>query len=337
MSAFTNFSARVGFVQAVCAVAEGAEEPAPPARVVTEPRAVVHAVLHDAQRRVAALGSRAGMPRSLASVTAAHTVLFLGSTFRGCETRTIAAPNLPSRGDVFAVSRDGRTAIIMDEYRGRIYAICPHTGAVLRGIGGFGSGRLQFKEPRQVFVASDDIVFVADTDNNRVQILTLQLDFHSEIGRPRAPTAVCADDHVIVVCDGTSMSVLERGSQRLLRDIALPADLRFPSGLCFMCGNRAVAVANHDVCASVFVLSLDGSCVRRVGAGLLFFPGSVACSGYDDLIVAETHSRHVRVFDSSGELRKKVACPCEFVVCIHVHNSELFAQCCFYPKCIVFS
>jgi hypothetical protein len=39
-----------------------------------------------------------------------------------------------------------------------------------------GDGPLHVHPPRQVWIASGDFVFVADTDNVRVQVLTPRLD-----------------------------------------------------------------------------------------------------------------------------------------------------------------
>jgi hypothetical protein len=46
------------------------------------------------------------------------------------------------------------------------------TGALLRTIGGWGDGPLQFKYAGQICIAPDDFVFVLDTLNHRLQILT---------------------------------------------------------------------------------------------------------------------------------------------------------------------
>jgi hypothetical protein len=60
-----------------------------------------------------------------------------------------------------------------------------------------------FKNPREVWVASDDFVFVADSGNDRVQVLTPRLDIHGYVGVGQldGPSGVCADDAVFVASD----------------------------------------------------------------------------------------------------------------------------------------
>jgi hypothetical protein len=348
MSAFTNFSARVGFVRAVCVIAEAGFGMPKPARGAAGPRAlalaVLHAVLHDAQRRVAALGGRVGRPRSVGSLMAAHIVLFLGSTFRGRETAAIATPGVRSDTNGIAVSRDGNTVLITGTNGDHaLYVFCARTGELLRTIGGRGRGPLQFRYPHQVSIAPDDFVFVADTRNHRIQVLTPSLGFHGILGEGQLYNSfgVCADEHVVVVserriADGhASINIFDRVSGHLLRRIGQHV-LKAPFALCFMANHRAVAVVD-DSQGCVIVLSLDGCSVRRVGAGLLYHPSGIACSAYDELVVTnQTQGHNIIVFDSSGERRKTIVCEDAYYG-IHVHDRVLFAQCYSDTKCIVLS
>ncbi len=122
-----------------------------------------------------------------------------------------------------AVSRDGSTLLVSD-HNGGSHAI--HTfrvgdGSRLRVIGGWGNAPLQFEYPYQIWVASDDYVFVADYGNKRVQVLTPRLDFHGFVGAYQVehPSGVCADGAVIVVCEAGAyrISVLKRCDGALLR------------------------------------------------------------------------------------------------------------------------
>jgi hypothetical protein len=70
-----------------------------------------------------------------------------------------------------------------------------------------------------------------------------------------------------------------------------------------MRGGRHVAVAevgNHRV--SVF--GVTGRFVRHVGVGVLSNPRGVACSTFDELVVADTGHRCVRLFSDAGEVVK---------------------------------
>jgi sugar lactone lactonase YvrE len=124
----------------------------------------VAAVLGDAEGCVAVLGGREGMPRSLGSVYGGSVTRFLGGGCRGVVSRVIDMPGVKSWKNGVAVSRDGSTLLVSDSGCGShaIHAFRVGDGSRLRVIGGSGDGPLQVKTPRQVRVASDGFVFLAD-------------------------------------------------------------------------------------------------------------------------------------------------------------------------------
>ncbi len=274
----------------------------PPSRMLPRassgysPSVCVAAVLGDAERRVAVLGGREGMPRSLGSVYGGSVTRFLGGSLRGVVSRVIDTPGVIVWSCSVAVSRDGTTLLVADS-EGESHTI--HEFAVADGlrrrvIGGKGKGPLQFDAPAQVWVASDDFVFVVDCGNHRVQVLTPRLDFHAfvGVGQLTNPAGVCANADVVVVSECypvNRIAVFDRGDGTLRRRFGRPGwsdgCLDFPNGLCFLPGDRHVAVAdleNHRV--SVF--SVDGDFIRHVGVDVLYRPSGVACSAFGELVVA---------------------------------------------------
>jgi DNA-binding beta-propeller fold protein YncE len=213
-------------------------------------------------------------------------------------------------------------------------------GSRLRVIGGAGDGPPQFKHPRQVWVASDDYVFVADAGSDRVQVLTPRLDFHAFVGEGQlvSPSGVCADDDVIMVSetDAHRISVFKRRDGALLRRFEREGSgdgqLKHPCGLCFMSGHRHVAVVdfgNHRV--SVF--SVEGEFVRHVGVGELYYPIGVACSAFGEIVVA-SYITGVFVFSASGELLHRMRGG-DFTG-VAMHGGTIFAQT-WSNKCVVFT
>ncbi len=274
------------------------------------PDVCVAAVLGDALRRVAVLGGRDGMPRSLGSVYGGSVTRFLGGSIRGMQTRfTIMTALQPSTNGV-AVRRDGSTVLVSD-YIGGSHAIHEFSadGVPLRVVGRKGRGPLHFDGPCQVYVAPDDFVFVADRNNHRVQVLTPSLDFHGVIGADVLvhPRGVCANADVVVVSDGAThtISVFNRGDGALLRRIGCEGSgegqLRHPGGLCFMHGHRHVAVTEFSN-RRVSVFSVDGQFIRHVGVGVLRLPQGVACSAFDELVVGDCSNGRVAVFGASGDV-----------------------------------
>jgi DNA-binding beta-propeller fold protein YncE len=161
-----------------------------------------------------------------------------------------------------------------------------------------------------VWIAPDDLVFVSDRGNNRVQVLTPALDFHAfvGVGYLDGPVGVCADDDVVVVSEWGHLgvrriSVFNRTGGALLRRFSSygfrDGEVGVPLGLCFMPGHRHVAVADYS-CHRVCVFSVDGEFIRHVGDGKLRGPHGVACSAAGELVVADRGSKRVVVFGASG-------------------------------------
>jgi DNA-binding beta-propeller fold protein YncE len=280
----------------------------------------------------------------------------LADVFRGVESRVIATAGLKSRSNGVAVSRDGSTLLVSDCNGGShaIHAFRVADGSRLRlrvigkeksgllGGRSAGDGPLQFKEPRQVWVACDDFVFVADSGNSRVQVLTPRLDFHCfvGVGQLRGPSGVCADDAVIIVseADAHRISVLKRGDGALLRRFGSEGSgdgqLDWPLGLCFMSGHRHVAVAdsNND---RVSVFSVKGGFVRHVGVGKLNRPSGVACSAFDEIVVADGGYSRVVVFSAKHKVLHTIGGGNFSGVAMH--GVTIFAQTYDNDKCVVFT
>jgi DNA-binding beta-propeller fold protein YncE len=295
-------------------------------------------VLGDAERRVAVLGGREGMPRSLGSVYGGSVTRFLGGGCRRVASRVIYMSGVRSWSNGVAVSRDGSTLLVSD-YSGAIHVFRVADGSRLRVIGGRGNGPLQFKNPCQVWVASDDFVFVAEFGNKRVQVLTPRLDFHGFVGVGQLvrPVGVCADDDVIMVSErgANRISVFRRGDGALLRRFGCSGsgdgELKNPLGLCFMSGHRHVAVADFDN-ERVSVFSVKGEFVRHVGVGKLDRPEGVACSAFDEIVVADDrYEGGIVVFSASGEILRSMGGG--LFSGIAIHGGTVFAQS--HDECVV--
>ncbi len=246
-----------------------------------------------------------------------------------------------------AVSRAGSTLLVICVRSQAIHEFRVSDGSRLRVIGCAGDGRLQFDGPRQLWVASDNYVFVAEYGNSRVQVLTLRLDFHAFVGVGVLdhPDGVCANDAVIVVSEAGvhRISVFNRGDGALLRRFGSEGrgdgQLNWPRGLCFMSGDRHIAVAESGGGADgnnrVSVFSMDGEFIRHVGVGKLSRPESVACSAFDEIVVAD-YGNGIVVFSGSGELVTTMGG--RAFTGVAMHGGTIFAHAQDYPnaKCTVF-
>ncbi len=310
--ALTNAESRVPFVEAVYKVTKRADVLVKPAASHTATMCVA-AVFDDPDRRFTGLGGRVDMPRSLASIYAGSVARFLGSTFTATAQHFIKTPVMRSIGNGLALSHDGATLLVSDNCGGShaIHEFRVSDGARLRVIGSRGVGPLQFRSPAWLcFAASDDFVFVPEMDNNRIQVLTPRLEFHSfvGVGQIYRPKCVCANDEIIAATEETrhSVVVFSRGDGALIRRFgnrgAGDGEMQWPGGLCLMASHRQLAVVsswNH----SISIFTFEGVFVRHVGVGTLYHPGGVACSAYNELVVADGTNRGV-VFSASGEVHR---------------------------------
>ncbi len=341
----TSEDVRLSFLRSCCAVAEGADVPLSDmaARGSTASVCVAAAVLGDALRRVAVLGGREGMSRSLGSVYGGSVTRFLGGGLRAVARHVIATPAVHSSCNGVAVSRDGSTLLVSDR-DGDSHAIHEYRvsdGSLLRVVGSRGDGPLQFMKPGQVWVASDGFVFVAEGANNRVQVLTPSLDFHGfvGVGQLRGPYGVCANADIIAVAetDNDRITVFSRGDGARLRRFGSSGtgdgQLNSPRGLCFMANGRHVAVADH-VNSRVSVFSVGGEFVRHVGVGVLRHPTGVACSAFDELVVADHGNTRVVVFSASGDVAKVL--DTGNVTGVAVHVDAVLAQHYSRQQCVVY-
>jgi sugar lactone lactonase YvrE len=320
-------------------VAEGADVPLAHTAVGDAssrcpPEVCVGAVLGDALRRVAVLGGREGMARSLRSAYGGSVTRFLGGSLRGVERRVITMPGVKSSCNGIAVSGDGSMLLVSDNLGSThgLHVFSVADGSQRHAIYGADFGR-------QMWIAADGFVFVALQHRNQVQVLTPRLERHSVVGAGdlSSPAGVCANADVVVVSDGTHhVTVFNRSDGALLRRFggegAGDGQLSRPCGLCFLHSDRHVAVAD-SYNSRVSVFSIYGEFVRHVGVGELRAPQGVACSAFDELVVADTGKSRVVVFSSSGELLMTLGCG-RFTG-VSIHGGAIFAQD-LGSRCVVF-
>ncbi len=99
-------------------------------------------------------------------------------------------------------------------------------------------------------------------------------------------------------------------------------------------------MSDFDDCR-VVVFTLDGDFIRAVGLGLLQRPRGVACSAFDELVVADTDNRCLRVFSGSGDLLDTIAVGSSMLGAaiggVAVHGGCVYAQDTRGERCFVFS
>ena len=328
---FSNGAARKPLLKAICCLAESIATIC--TRHATDARLCITAVCADSGRRVVRMGGRQGLPRSIGSLYGGLVALFLGSTFTGAVKTVIVTPGVVSWNNGVAVSHDGTTLLVSDGNGGThaIHMFRIADGAPLRTVGGEGDGPLQFKMPYQVCVAAvDGFVFVAEAANDRIQVLTPQMDFASfvGVGQLRSPVGVCADGEIIAVSElcAHRISVFSRDDDTLLRRFAErgsgDTQLSFPCALCFTADHRHIAVSDptND---RISVFSTEGKFIRSmVGAKYAYCCGCVHTNS-GELVFANYSS--VVVSSASGEEIRSLRAS-DWVTGVAIHCGSMYAQ-----------
>lgn len=350
--ALLNGSARAGFLKLVCVIAEAAATKRVERALSSAAQECVAAVVfQDPLQRVAQLGGRQGMRRSIGSLYGGLVALFLGSTFKGQAQRTFAVPYELSPVAGLAVTRDGAAMLLSATLQGtraargaraaiRVIRVDTGVFCCIKDM----PGDWQRKTALtccQVHIAQDDFVFVADYVNDRIHVLTPRLDAHDCIGEGQLsrPLGVCADTRSVFVTenDTDQVSVFRRRDGAFLRRIGSShfgsgrGQMRGPAGLCLMNENRCIAVAEYAG-DRVSVFRIGGAFARHVGVGVLKQPANVACSAFDELVVSD--AKRVAVFSACGELVKSFGTG--VFAGVAIHGGAIFARQNF-SKCVVYA
>jgi tripartite motif-containing protein 2/3/tripartite motif-containing protein 71 len=259
---------------------------------------------------------------------------------------------MKSTANGVAVNRDGSTLVVSDHF-GDTHSVSMYNvvdGLRQRVIGGpaAGAGPLHFNRPTQVWITGDDHVFVADWGNHRVQVLTpgaaggnYAASSTLGVGELSSPSGVCANADIVVVSEVSRyrITVLKRSDGTIIRRMGSQGSgdgqLSSPQGLCFMSLDTNVAVADNTN-DRVSVFGVDGTFARHVGVGVLKSPLGVACSAFDELVVADAGNRCVRLFSVSGELLKSFAEGSQ-ISGVAIHGGIVFAHDTHGEKCLVFT
>jgi DNA-binding beta-propeller fold protein YncE len=135
------------------------------------------------------------------------------------EEGKVKRPGLPfNRPTDVAVATSGEI-YISDGYRNcRVHRFSPE-GKLIRSWGEPGTGPAQFNLPHSVWVDREERIIVADRENDRIQLFTLQGKYITEWGGFLRPTDIWADgdDNVYVSELGNRVSILQRDGKPLAR------------------------------------------------------------------------------------------------------------------------
>lgn len=298
---------------------------------VASPASCVAAVLSDAQHRIACLGGREGMPRSLGSAYGGMVTQFLNGCFRGERARLLKTHARFNNAYTCVFNNaytcvtptyDGAGFLATSTHKANLYLL-DAAGRKLRALGrGNGHRPLFFSLPAQVCVAPDGFVFVAEAGNDRVQVLTPQYKFHAFLAidafsalRPRGVVATDTTVFVSVTAvssaaaHGDCVLVFERATGALLRKLG-EGCLIYPWGMCLLPKSGLLAVAQLTQHRVAFLNPDTGALEREIRFACE--TSFVQSTAHDELVVTSCpYMRRGAIFVLTAELETHRVCQYE--------------------------
>lgn len=180
--------------------------------------------------------------------------------------------------------------------------------------GGHGSGKGQFNNPRGIAIDTAGNIFVADTDNGRIEKFSQNGTFVTNIGPFEAPNGIAIDraGNIYIAEIGSKHRVQKLGPDGAFID-------RWAAGFY---GPRRIAIGPDD---SIYVVDSGRSRIVKLGADskVLASWGSVGSSDgqfrgvssvavdatTNKVYVADPMNSRIQVFDSNGKLIAKWSIP----------------------------
>ena len=177
-----------------------------------------------------------------------------------------------------------------------------------RGIGILGSGDGQFNYPRAIAVNADGNIFVADSNNNRVQIFDKDGNYISQFGIG-APHAIALDDDHIYVTDTANHRIqkFDHSGNFVSQFGSGPGNsngtFSSPKGIAVNSTHILVLDANNY---RIQVFDKSGNYVHKFGQlgtgdGQFVRPVAIAVNDTGNIFVADFVSDKIEIFRQTGE------------------------------------
>lgn len=241
-----------------------------PPTLLTTPPSLIHGVRLAFLRASAAVARgahvRGGCASRVAAVLcatdhAAQIARFLYGGVRG-NIRVLTELPPPPPYDAFirgfALAQNNEVLLLADRCADNIRVLRARDGAHVRTIGTHGRGPLQFNCIWAISVAPDGAVFITDSCNNRVQMLTSDLEFGCiyQDGFLCGPHGVCANATHFAVSPCGNLShgvrIYDRATGAFVR--VLNEESMYADDMCFLDDQRSIAVAFGSILAKTRTL-----------------------------------------------------------------------------------
>ena len=172
-------------------------------------------------------------------------------------------------------------------------------GRYIQSVGRGGNKELEFKWPRGVAVSTvNNLIYICDYWNNRIQCLNLNLTFDSFISKVKYPTDIKITPQDIVVLTGGNPCIqFFDYSHQLIRQIVTRGEGNQVINPCHFCLDREFNILMTDSSAGrVLIFSNRGQLLHKFGKfgekrGDLILPAGIAVDEVGGIIVVSRNSK----------------------------------------------
>ena len=171
-------------------------------------------------------------------------------------------------------------------------------GQQRRTIGSYGSGDGQFRGPRGLFIKGG-VMYVADSNNNRIQKLTTGGQFLQKFVPYNSPKSVIVDQRDRLIVTDHQVVILDQGGTLLLTidgNVSGSHGFQHPCGLALDPQGNIHVAAHGSNCIKVF--TPEGTYVRSYGDVKGPFGIVIDKEGYS--LVNECNGNCLSIFDPQG-------------------------------------
>ena len=178
-------------------------------------------------------------------------------------------------------------------------------GRYIHSVGREGKKELEFRYPTGVAVSTvNNLIYICDYLNNRIQCLNLNLTFNSFISEVPFPEDIkLTSQDVVVLTDGSPSIQFYDYSHQLIRQIITRGEGNQVIDACHFCLDREFNILMTDFSADrVLIFSHRGQLIHQIekkgeGRGDLNFPTGIAVDRRDRTIVVSQIARYyIQIF-----------------------------------------
>ena len=178
---------------------------------------------------------------------------------------------------------------------------------LIRNVGKNGSGKLEFSNPSQLCIALNGDIYVCDRDNNRIQVLTSELEFrsifkHESLSNPIDIKLRKELMYILSNYDNPCFHIFTLNGDKIRSIISRGEGLQLSNPL-FFCldANANIVVSDYDN-DSIKVFTPEGEFIHQIGQqghekGMFFSPRGLFLTNEGNLIcVSDNENFGLQIF-----------------------------------------